>query len=83
MAIFNRYVKLSEGRFYGFLWIIPPWPSPRLCFQSQVDGPRSQFQATHPARAAHAAMFLRSSVQVPVAPEIGWMLILEDQNDPS
>ena len=24
MAIFNRYVKLSEGRFYGFLWIIPP-----------------------------------------------------------
>ena len=60
-----------------------PWPSPRLCFQSQVDGPRSQFQATHPARAAHAAMFLRSSVQVPVAPEISWMLILEDQNDPS
>jgi len=73
-----NYQRVGFMDFYGSS---PPWPSPRLCFQSQVDGPRSQFQATHPARAAHAAMFLRSSVQVPVAPEISWMLILEDQND--
>ena len=55
-------------------------PSARHCFQSQVDGPRGQFQATHPAGAAHAAMFLWSSVQMPVAPEDKQLQMLLDQN---